>query len=80
MLLFLSQLMAVYLLTSLISLPSGDPERNKAAVLLNTLPAFQTFSRLFDIVFLLAASAVFAIRWIQRKVRVEENLGLQDFV
>ena len=74
---------AVYLLTSLISLPhpetSGD-DANSAATLLDTLPDFRIFSRLFDAVFLLAAIGCFIVHYLQRKIRVDEHLGLQDYV
>ncbi|CAD6567989.1 MAG: hypothetical protein CYPHOPRED_002285 [Cyphobasidiales sp. Tagirdzhanova-0007] len=82
MLLFLSQLMAVYLITSLISLPSVDAtdKENASSPLLATLPDFRIFQRLFDGFFLFSATAVFAVRWLQRKIRVDEHLGLQDFV
>jgi hypothetical protein len=76
---------AVYLLTSLISLPHPETSDsgasvNSAATLLDTLPDFRVFSRLFDGVFLLAAVGCFVLRWLQRKIRVDEHLGLQDFV
>ncbi|KAL8277334.1 hypothetical protein RQP46_010287 [Phenoliferia psychrophenolica] len=72
MLLFLAQLMSMYLLTSLISLPSSPSE--SSALLLNTLPEFNVFSRLFDSVFLFAAGTVFVLRWVERKIRVEDIL------
>ncbi|KAK4699495.1 hypothetical protein P7C70_g6765, partial [Phenoliferia sp. Uapishka_3] len=72
MLLFLAQLMSMYLLTSLISLPSSPSE--SSAILLDTLPAFDVFSRLFDSVFLFSAGTVFVLRWIERKIRVEDIL------
>jgi golgi pH regulator len=68
MLLFLAQLLAVYLVTSLIALPSSD---RSTTDLLDTLPDFAVFSRLFDCVFLVAASAWFAVRWLERKIRVD---------
>lgn len=78
---------AVYLVTSLISLPSGtgsdtdpDDSSNAAAILLDTLPDFRVFARLFDAVFLLTAAICFVLRYLQRKIRVDEHLGLQDFV
>lgn len=76
-------LQAVYLLTSLISLPhpeASDSGSSSSAILLDTLPDFRVFSRLFDAVFLLAASTCFVLRYLQRKIRVDEHLGLQDFV
>ncbi|KAM0752890.1 hypothetical protein T439DRAFT_184970 [Meredithblackwellia eburnea MCA 4105] len=73
MLLFLALLMSMYLITSLISLPSSPSE--SSAVLLDTLPDFNVFSRLFDSVFLLAAGSVFVLRWIERKIRVEDVLA-----
>ncbi|KPV78568.1 uncharacterized protein RHOBADRAFT_51020 [Rhodotorula graminis WP1] len=75
MLLFLAQLMAVYLLTSLISLPSSPTA--SSTQLLDTLPDFQVFSRLFDSVFLLAAVALFVSRWIGRKFADEAGLASQ---
>lgn len=62
----------MYLLTSLISLPSSPSE--SSALLLDTLPDFNVFSRLFDSVFLFAAGTVFVLRWIERKIRVEDIL------
>ncbi|GAA5825493.1 hypothetical protein JCM3770_004518, partial [Rhodotorula araucariae] len=75
MLLFLAQLMAVYLLTSLISLPSAPTPSTQH--LLDTLPDFNVFSRLFDSVFLLAAVALFVSRWIGRKFRDDAALVSQ---
>ncbi|BGP44922.1 hypothetical protein JCM10450v2_000737 [Rhodotorula kratochvilovae] len=75
MLLFLAQLMAVYLLTSLISLPSAPTQSTQH--LLDTLPDFNVFSRLFDSVFLLAAVALFVSRWIGRKFRDDAGLASQ---
>jgi hypothetical protein len=84
MLLFLSQLLAVYLITSLISLPSVEDQdekgQNPSAILLDTLPDFRVFQRIFDGVFLVSAMGVLAVRWLSRKIRVDEHLGLQDFV
>ncbi|GAA5922305.1 Golgi pH regulator family protein [Sporobolomyces koalae] len=75
MLLFLAQLMAIYLLTSLISLPSSPtPE---TTTLLDTLPDFNVFSRLFDSVFLLAAATVFVSRFAHRKLRDDEAVTHQ---
>lgn len=72
---------AVYLITSLISLPQSDEDTQKgAAPLLATLPDFRVFSRIFDAVFLTTAVVVFVARWIHRKVAVSEQLGLDDFV
>ncbi|GAA5977295.1 hypothetical protein JCM11641_000056 [Rhodosporidiobolus odoratus] len=75
MLLFLAQLMAIYLLTSLISLPPSANE--STTTLLDTLPDFTVFSRLFDSVFLLAAAALFVSRWVGRKLRDDEGLTAQ---
>lgn len=93
MLLFLAQLMvsvsrsaalvlanplisqAMYLLTSLISLPSSPTQ--STTTLLDTLPSFSVFSRLFDTVFLIAAGAVFVVRWVDRKMRVDEGVSTQ---
>lgn len=66
---------AVYLLTSLISLPSSPTA--SSTQLLDTLPDFQVFSRLFDSVFLLAAVALFVSRWIGRKFADEAALASQ---
>ncbi|GAA5914418.1 hypothetical protein JCM6882_008226 [Rhodosporidiobolus microsporus] len=76
MLLFLAQLMAIYLLTSLISLPSS-PSASTATSLLDTLPDFNVFSRLFDSVFLIAAGGIFVSRWIGRRLRDDEGLTAQ---
>ncbi|GAA5850021.1 hypothetical protein JCM8547_000984 [Rhodosporidiobolus lusitaniae] len=75
MLLFLAQLMAIYLLTSLISLPSSPSA--STTTLLDTLPDFNVFSRLFDTVFLLAAGALFVSRWLARKLRDDGSLTAQ---
>ena len=73
MLLFLAQLLAVYLLTSLISLPAtGDSAANQ---LLRTLPDFAVFTRLFDGVFLAAAVGWGFLRWIERRIRVDDLAG-----
>lgn len=69
MLLFLAQLLAVYLLTSLIALPSSPATDS----LLDTLPSFNIFSRLFDSVFLIAASSVFVVRWLDTKIRSDQD-------
>ncbi|GAA6061931.1 hypothetical protein JCM10212_001499 [Sporobolomyces blumeae] len=75
MLLFLAQLMATYLLTSLISLPSSPtPE---TTTLLDTLPDFNVFSRLFDSVFLLAAGTLFVSRYAHRKLRDDDAVTNQ---
>ncbi|MBW0550553.1 hypothetical protein O181_090268 [Austropuccinia psidii MF-1] len=76
MLLVLGQLMAMYLLTSLISLPSSsspsssptDEIKNVTSELLNTLPSFSRFSRLFDIVFLLTGILTGLIRWLNKQI------------
>ncbi|GAA5955859.1 hypothetical protein JCM8115_004346 [Rhodotorula mucilaginosa] len=73
MLLFLAQLMAIYLLTSLISLPSSPSATTTS--LLDTLPDFNVFSRLFDSVFLLAAAAIFFSRWVGRQFRDDAGLA-----
>lgn len=66
---------AIYLLTSLISLPSSGTA--STATLLDTLPDFNVFSRLFDMVFLVAAGAIFISRWIGRKLRDDDGLAAQ---
>lgn len=68
-------LQAVYLLTSLISLPSSPSA--STTHLLDTLPDFNVFSRLFDSVFLLAAGALFFSRFIGRKFRDDAGLASQ---
>ncbi|GAA5878165.1 hypothetical protein JCM3774_004316 [Rhodotorula dairenensis] len=73
MLLFLAQLMAIYFLTSLISLPSSPSATTTS--LLDTLPDFNVFSRLFDSAFLLAAGAIFFSRWIGRQFRDDAGLA-----
>lgn len=65
----------MYLLTSLISLPSSPSQ--STTTLLDTLPSFSVFSRLFDTVFLVAAGAVFVVRWVNRKMRVDEGVSTQ---
>lgn len=65
---------AVYLLTSLISLPSTLSESTTS--LLETLPAFNVFSRLFDSVFLFSAATVFFGRFVERKIRIVDGSGL----
>lgn len=66
---------AIYLLTSLISLPSSPtPE---TTTLLDTLPDFNVFSRLFDSVFLLAAATLFVSRFAHRKLRDDEGVSSQ---
>jgi hypothetical protein len=42
--------------------------------LIDTLPSFDVFSRLFDVVFLVSAGTVFVLRWIERKLRVDDGL------
>lgn len=68
-------LQSIYLLTSLISLPSSPTQ--STTTLLDTLPSFAVFSRLFDSVFLVAAGAVFVVRYIDRKIRVEDGISAQ---
>ncbi|KAK4054804.1 hypothetical protein OIV83_000728 [Microbotryomycetes sp. JL201] len=75
MLLFLAQLMALYFITSLISLPSSPSEASEH--LLDTLPSFAVFSRLFDLVFLVAACTTFVIRLVGNKMKVQEGLTAQ---
>lgn len=64
---------AIYLLTSLISLPSSPSATTTS--LLDTLPDFNVFSRLFDSVFLLAAAGIFVSRWIGRQFRDDAGLA-----
>ena len=66
MLLCLAQLMSIWLLTSLISLPMSDNP------LLESLPDFGVYSRVFDLAFLIAAVAWFAARWLEQRIRVDD--------
>ncbi|SCZ90126.1 BZ3500_MvSof-1268-A1-R1_Chr1-3g01792 [Microbotryum saponariae] len=77
MLLFLAELMAMYLLTSLISLPSTPGSNDTTTSLLDTLPEFSVFSRLFDLVFLCSAALAFVIRFVDRKLKVEDGGSAQ---
>ncbi|KAH8915170.1 hypothetical protein BT69DRAFT_1356932 [Atractiella rhizophila] len=57
-LLALSQVMAIYLLTSLVSLPlppDSNEEESSSIDLLKTLPSFKIYSKLFDAIFLISA-------------------------
>lgn len=77
LLLCLAQLMAIYLVTSLVALP--PPEAGSAtADLLKTLPAFAIYSKIFDGVFLFTAIGTLVARWLERKVR-SDDLGGQGF-
>ncbi|OAV91266.1 hypothetical protein PTTG_04857 [Puccinia triticina 1-1 BBBD Race 1] len=77
-LLVLAQLMAIYLLTCLISLPSSSPAKDpstetppnvlKEASLLDTLPSFSRFSKLFDLVFLATGTLTFLFRWLLNQI------------
>ncbi|PLW26778.1 hypothetical protein PCANC_28583 [Puccinia coronata f. sp. avenae] len=79
MLLVLGQLMAMYLLTCLISLPSSTPTRGaggevtKSDELLNTLPSFSRFSKLFDLVFLTTGSLTFLSRWLIKQIHYPDS-------
>ncbi|KAG0151532.1 hypothetical protein CROQUDRAFT_650938 [Cronartium quercuum f. sp. fusiforme G11] len=74
MLLILGQLMAMYLLTCLISLPSSSSSNARGPDdLLSTLPSFQLFSRLFDIVFLLTGLLTGLIRWLSKQINQTEE-------
>jgi hypothetical protein len=68
----------MYLLTSLISLPSAHSDTT--ASLLETLPSFAVFSRLFDSVFLIAAGAVFLVRWVHRTIRKADGVSSTQYV
>jgi hypothetical protein len=70
LLLCLAQLMAIYLVTSLVALPASPG--SSTAQLLETLPDFAVFSRLFDGVFLLVALGSLAAKWLERKVRADD--------
>ena len=73
MLLCLAQLMAVWLLTSLVSLPTSNP-------LLKSLPDFGVYARVFDAAFLIAAIGCFAVRWLEQRIRVDEMDQHASFV
>lgn len=68
----------MYLLTSLISLPSAHSDTTTS--LLETLPSFAVFSRLFDSVFLLAAGSVFVVRWIHGTIRKADGITSAQYV
>jgi len=70
MLLFLGQLMSIYLLTSLISLPATSSTNE----LLESLPDFSIFSRVFDLVFLVAAGGCIVLRWLRNQILVNEAI------
>ncbi|EGG09348.1 uncharacterized protein MELLADRAFT_95779 [Melampsora larici-populina 98AG31] len=72
MLLILGQLMAMYLLTCLISLPSASSS-TRPDDLLSTLPSFHLFSRLFDIVFLVTGILTGLIRWLAKQILQTED-------
>ncbi|KAH9819660.1 Abscisic acid G-protein coupled receptor-domain-containing protein [Melampsora americana] len=72
MLLILGQLMAMYLLTCLISLPSASSS-TRPDDLLSTLPSFHLFSRLFDIVFLVTGIVTGLIRWLAKQILQTED-------
>lgn len=76
LLLFLAQLMAVYILTFLISLPTTDDKQVEA--LLATLPDFAVFQRLFDAGFLAAALAWLCFRFLERSVRGDDYVPLSQ--
>ncbi|KAJ6465721.1 G protein-coupled receptor 89 [Mycena sanguinolenta] len=80
MLLLLAQLMAVYLLSTIVQLrssfppppspPSSSPDDPSSGPtnLFTTIPEFQVFGSLFDRSFLLSATGSFALRWVANKV------------
>jgi len=84
MLLVLAQLMAMYLLTCLISLPSSSPPKEvspgpsdggegmKEDGLLSTLPSFSRFSKLFDMVFLATGTLTFLFRWLLKQIHCSD--------
>lgn len=72
MLLILGQLMAMYLLTCLISLPSASSS-TRPDDLLSTLPSFHLFSRLFDIVFLVTGILTGLIRYLAKQILQTED-------
>lgn len=62
---------AIYLLTSLISLPdSGDSGTHE---LLRLLPDFGVFMRLFDAAFFVAAVGWGVMRFLERKIRADDT-------
>ncbi|GAA99132.1 uncharacterized protein L969DRAFT_621666 [Mixia osmundae IAM 14324] len=79
MTLFLSQLMAIYLITSMISLPSAQASDTDTATsqLLASLPESSTFRRMFDLVLLIAATLTFAVRFIGRKLTTDDEYMLE---
>lgn len=73
LLLFLGQLFATYTISLLVQLRTSLPPPEPGTTvqdhsLLRTLPDFRVFGRLFDAVFLLAATATAAYRYIAMKV------------
>lgn len=67
----------MYLLTCLISLPSSSTLESSSSTrtddLLSTLPSFQLFSRLFDIVFLFTGLLTGLIRWLAKQIHQTED-------
>lgn len=67
----------MYLLTCLISLPSSSALESSSSTrtddLLSTLPSFQLFSRLFDIVFLFTGLLTGLIRWLAKQIHQTED-------
>ncbi|KAJ7258067.1 Abscisic acid G-protein coupled receptor-domain-containing protein [Mycena haematopus] len=77
MLLLLAQLMAIYLLSTIVQLRSSFPppsslpsstDESSPTNLFSTIPEFQVFGSLFDWAFFISATGSFAVRWAANKV------------
>ncbi|KAF7373791.1 G protein-coupled receptor 89 [Mycena sanguinolenta] len=84
MLLLLAQLMAIYLLSTIVQLRSSFPPPPSSSLpsspsstddpspaptnLFTTIPEFQVFGSLFDWAFFMSATGSFAVRWVANKV------------
>ncbi|KAF5310484.1 hypothetical protein D9611_012321 [Ephemerocybe angulata] len=71
MLLFLAQVMATYLLSTIIQMRSSFPPPPSASDIVNlfsTVPEYEVFGSLFDWTFLLTATASAVVRWGAKKV------------
>lgn len=75
MLLFLAQVMGLYLLSTLIQLRNSFPPASEneggsegsVAVLFSSLPSYEVFNSLFDWAFVLSATSTAGGRWIGKK-------------
>ncbi|TEB33962.1 G protein-coupled receptor 89 [Coprinellus micaceus] len=81
MLLFLSQVMATYLLSTIIQMrssfppPPSTPDQQDAVVnLFSTVPEYEVFGSLFDWTFLLASAASAFVFWFAKKVTGSDDL------